>query len=289
MKTLIVGASGQLGLELQATRPDSTELICATREQLDICDQAAVLEYVSALMPDLIINAAAYTAVDGAETKPDLAVQINAEAPGYLARAAERTGARLLHVSTDFVFDGESDQPYQPGHEPRPLGVYGHSKLAGECRVREVLPLGSVVLRTSWLYSAHGGNFVKTMLRLMAEREELGVVNDQVGAPTWARGLAETLWAFKDHADAHGIYHWTDGGSCSWYEFACAIQAEAKALGLLENAASINPIASSEYPTPAQRPLYSVLNCGSTENLLGITRADWRSQLVLMLRELKKS
>jgi len=287
MKTLIVGAGGQLGQELQQTCPPGVELFSADREELDICDQAAVLEYVAALMPALVINAAAYTAVDGAETKPDLAVEVNAEAPGYLARAVERTGGRLLHVSTDFVFDGQAREPYSPRQEPRPLGVYGHSKLAGECRVQEILPTSSVILRTAWVYSASGANFVKTMLRLMNERDELGVVDDQVGAPTWARGLAATLWRFAGVPEARGIYHWTDAGSCSWYEFACAIYAEGRASGLLARDVQINPIPTSEYPTPAQRPAYSVLDCSSTQELLGLERDDWRSQLSAMLKEVK--
>lgn len=289
MKTLIVGANGQLGQELQHTRPPDIELFTADREALNICDQGAVLDHVAALMPAVIINCAAYTAVDGAETKPDLAVEVNAEGPGYLARAAERVGARLLHVSTDFVFDGAGETPYEPRSEPRPLGVYGHSKLAGERRVQEILPLDSVILRTAWLYSAHGTNFVKTMLRLMGERDELGVVDDQVGAPTWARGLAGALWAFTELPDAHGIYHWTDGGSCSWYEFACAIYAEGRSLGLLENEVHINPIPGSEYPTPAQRPAYSVLDCRTTEEVLGQERHAWRAQLTAMLKEVETS
>ena len=287
MKTLILGAHGQLGQELQHTRPPHVEVFTADREELDIRDQGAVLEYVAALMPELIINCAAYTAVDGAETKPDLAVEINAEGPGYVARAVERVGARLLHLSTDFVFDGQAEKPYEPRHEPRPLGVYGHSKLAGERRVQEILPLDSVILRTAWLYSAFGANFVKTMLRLMGERDELGVVNDQVGAPTWARGLAVALWGFTEHPDTHGIYHWTDGGSCSWYEFACAIYDEGRSLGLLEREVEITPIPTSEYATPAQRPAYSVLDCSSTDELLGLERSDWRSQLAGMLKEVE--
>ena len=288
MKALVTGANGQLGYELRRTVPDACQALFTTRQDIEICDQEAVLEFVSDAQPDIIINAAAYTAVDGAETKPDLAVAVNAEAPGYLARAAERCGARLIHVSTDFVFDGQASDPYTPRDETRPLGVYGHSKLAGECRVREILPLASMVVRTAWLYSAHGNNFVKTMLRLMAERDELRVVDDQVGSPTWARGLAEAIWALAPHEEAHGIYHWTDSGRCSWHGFACEIQSRALELGLLDRAIEIEAIPTSEYPTPAQRPAFSVLDLEALESLLGRKAHPWQAQLQGMLQELRE-
>ncbi len=287
MKTLILGAGGQLGRELQLSRPDGVDMVAATRAELDIRAQDAVLAFVAECRPEVIINAAAYTAVDGAESKPDVAVAINAEGPGYLARAAERCGARLLQLSTDFVFDGEASEPYRPRADTRPLGVYGHSKLAGECRVREILPMRSLVLRTAWVYSRFGHNFVKTMLRLMAERDSLRVVDDQVGAPTWAAGLARTLWDLLDHPKAHGIYHWTDGGRCSWYAFACEIQSRALALGLLDREIDIEPIPSGEYPTPARRPAFSVLDLGGTEALLGRQAVPWETQLQAMLEDLE--
>ena len=285
MRVLITGAGGQLGYELQRSCPAEVELHCLDRAALDITLPEAVLDQVAAAAPDLVINAAAYTAVDGAETKPDLAVAVNAEGPGLLARAAAGAGARLIHVSTDFVFDGSAQQAYGPRDETRPLGVYGHSKLAGECRVREVLP-HSTVVRTSWLYSAHGANFVKTMLKLMAERDALRVVDDQVGAPTWAYGLAQALWGFAGNDSAHGIYHWTDAGSCSWYEFACAIQQLGLELGLLGREIPIEAISTAEYPTPAQRPAFSVLDCSAAEAALERQRLPWRDQLHAMLQEL---
>ena len=289
MKVLLTGAGGQLGREIQIACPEGVQLLAITRAELDISQQDTVLDFVEEHRPDVIINAAAYTAVDGAESKPDLAVDINAEGPGFLARAAERLDARLLHVSTDFVFDGESAQPYRPNDETRPLGAYGHSKLAGECRVREILPTRSVVLRTAWVYSRFGGNFVKTMLKLMAERDQLRVVDDQIGAPTWARGLAQVLWSLTEHPEAHGIYHWTDGGRCSWYDFASAIQAQALELGLLQNSISIEPIPSSEYPTPATRPAFSVLDLSKTEALLQRESVPWQQQLRDMLEDLKNN
>lgn len=288
MRCLIPGAGGQVGQELQRVCPPGFELIAASRNELDVSDASAVLQFVTDCKPDVIINAAAYTAVDGAEAKPDLAVEINAEGPGFLARAAERNSARLIHVSTDFVFDGRSEEPYTPRAETRPLSVYGHSKLAGECRVREILPLGSVIVRTAWVYSRFGNNFVKTMLRLMAERDGLRVVDDQVGAPTWARGLAEVLWAFAERPEVHGIYHWTDAGRCSWHEFACEIQTRAIALGLLDREIGIEPIPTSEYPTPAQRPAFSVLDLSTTESLLQRRAEPWQTRLQSMLNELKE-
>ena len=287
MKVLITGAGGQLGRELVLSCPPGIDLVTATRAELDVSSRDAVLGLVEQERPEVIINAAAYTAVDGAESKPDLAVQVNAEGPGCLARAAQRCDARLLHISTDFVFDGEAVEPYRPRDDTHPLGVYGHSKLAGECRVREILPTRSVVLRTAWVYSRFGGNFVKTMLRLLAERDELRVVEDQVGAPTWARGLAQVLWAFLDYPTAHGIYHWTDAGRCSWHQFAEEIQSRALALGLLEREIEIEPIPTSEYPTPATRPAFSVLDLSATEALLGRPATAWQDQLQAMLEDLK--
>lgn len=286
MKTLILGVAGQLGQELLRSCPADVDCVGLDRTQLDISDRAAVLTAVEKEQPGLIINAAAYTAVDGAETRADHAVAVNGEGPEHLAYAADQVGSRLLQVSTDFVFDGTATKPYSPQQEPRPLGVYGHSKLAGERRVQAIMPLQSLVLRTSWVYSAHGNNFVKTMLKLMNERKELSVVSDQVGAPTWARGLAEALWQFGEREQAHGIYHWTDAGSCSWYEFACAIHEEAVALGLAPADVKIRPIPTEEYPTPAQRPAYSVLDCSATWEKLGRAGLPWRQQLVSMLQEL---
>ncbi|MCZ6829138.1 MAG: dTDP-4-dehydrorhamnose reductase [Gammaproteobacteria bacterium] len=288
MKVLIAGAQGQLGQELQRLCPSRIDCLPVGRAELDITSRAGVLECVRELQPQVIINTAAYTAVDGAEAKPDLAVEVNAEGTANLAMAAQCIGARVLHVSTDFVFDGAADTPYPSDHETRPLGVYGHSKLAGENRLQQILPLDSVVVRTAWLYSALGENFVKTMLRLMSEREQLRVVADQVGAPTWARGLAAVLWQLLDYPAAHGIYHWTDNGSCSWYEFACAIYAEGHKLGLLEREVQIDAITTEDHPTPAQRPCYSVLDCKKIHNLLGIGGENWRPQLAAMLGELAR-
>ena len=284
MRVLLTGAAGQLGVELRRTCPQGVELRALDRAALDISDRDRVLQAVTDWQPALLINAAAYNAVDDAESKPDQALAINAEAPGYLATAAARQQAQFIHLSTDYVFDGSADTPYPPHHQTRPLGVYGHSKLAGECRVRELMP-HCTVIRTAWVYASHGNNFVRTMLKLMAQRDRLRVVADQRSAPTWARGLAQALWQFSALA-SHGIYHWTDAGACSRYQFACAIQREALELGLLSRAIPIEPIAASEYPSPAARPTCSVLDCSASERLLGQRRRDWRAQLRDMLLEL---
>ncbi len=287
-KVLITGAAGQLGRELLRTMPEGVECIAATREILDIADAAQVRALVRRERPGLIINAAAYTAVDKAESEQELAAAINVNGAANLATACAENESRLIHVSTDFVFDGTSSTPYLPDAPTSPLGEYGRSKLAGEQAVVAGLP-SALIMRTAWVYSAFGGNFVKTMLRLMAEREELSVVADQVGTPTWARGLADALWLAADQSDLQGLYHWTDAGVCSWYDFAVAIAEEALEIGLLQRMPRIHPIPGSAYPTPAARPAFSVLDKNSTWAVLKTESLHWRSQLRSMLKELKES
>ena len=283
-KVLVCGAAGQLGRELQQCAPDGIEVIARARSALDITDANAVEAILDEHNVRGIINAAAYTAVDQAETDAAAVQAINAHAPGLLANACAARGLRILHVSTDFVFDGAQGRPYRPDDATNPLGVYGASKLAGE---QAVLDSGAdaIVLRTGWVYSRHGGNFVKTMLRLMAERDQLGIVEDQVGTPTWAQGLAKTCWALLAIPEAMGIYHWSDAGACSWYDFACAIQAQGLERGLLTRAATLTPIPAANYPTPAQRPAYSVLDKSSTRALLGYSGAHWQDSLAAMLND----
>ena len=287
-KVLITGAAGQLGRELLRSVPEGVECIAATREILDIADAAQVRALVRRERPGLIINAAAYTAVDKAESEQELAAAINVNGATNLATACAENESRLIHVSTDFVFDGTSSTPYLPDAPTSPLGEYGRSKLAGEQAVVAGLP-SALIMRTAWVYSAFGGNFVKTMLRLMAEREELSVVADQVGTPTWARGLADALWLAADQSDLQGLYHWTDAGVCSWYDFAVAIAEEALEIGLLQRMPRIHPIPGSAYPTPAARPAFSVLDKNSTWAVLKTESLHWRSQLRSMLKELKES
>ena len=288
MKVLITGAGGQVGWELQRTVSTDIEITALHRVELDIADQAAVMSVIKELQPDLVINAAAYTAVDKAEEEVDRAYKVNVDGAANIARAVEDCSARLIHISTDFVFDGTGTKPYLPGDEPKPSGVYGASKLQGERAVMTETSGRAVILRTAWIYSVHGSNFVKTMLRLMAEREELGVVDDQVGTPTWAKELAKTIWLIAGKTDMQGTYHWTDDGKASWYDFALAIQEEAYGLGLLQKTIPIKPIKTEEYPTPARRPAYSVLDKTSTLEALDCKAPHWRKSLIKMLIELKE-
>ncbi|MBJ6610052.1 MAG: dTDP-4-dehydrorhamnose reductase [Candidatus Thiothrix moscowensis] len=286
MKILITGANGQLGSELQATCPAHVTLIPTDHESLDITQPQQVNTVLDAHQPDAIINAAAYTAVDKAESETELVYAINHHAAATLAQAASQRNIYLLHVSTDFVFDGLQSSPYLPEAATQPLGVYGASKLAGEQAVQTLCP-STAIVRTSWLYSAYGNNFVKTMLRLMAERDSLGVVADQSGTPTWTHTLATTLWSFIAQKP-QGIFHCSDQGVASWYDFAIAIQEEALALGLLNKAVPVKPLRTVEYPTPARRPAYSVMDKRTTETLLGYTFPHWRVSLRQMLTELKQ-
>ena len=288
MKVLITGAGGQVGWELQRTVSTGIEITALHRVELDIADQAAVMSVIKELQPDLVINAAAYTAVDKAEEEVDRAYKVNVDGAANIARAVEGCSARLIHISTDFVFDGTGTKPYLPGDEPKPSGVYGASKLQGERAVMTETSGRAVILRTAWVYSVHGSNFVKTMLRLMAEREELGVVDDQVGTPTWAKELAKTIWLIAGKTDMQGTYHWTDDGKASWYDFALAIQEEAYGLGLLLKTIPIKPLKTEEYPTPARRPAYSVLDKTSTLEALDCKAPHWRKSLIKMLIELKE-
>jgi dTDP-4-dehydrorhamnose reductase len=286
-KVLVVGAGGQLGQELQRTVPPDVECVPMTRAQLDIADASNVAECFSKNAPQLVVNAAAYTAVDTAESEPEAAHRGNAEGPAVLAQSCAKAGVRLIHISTDFVFDGSSSQPYKPEAVTSPLGEYGRSKLAGELAVKSALP-EALVFRTGWVYSSFGGNFVKTMLRLMSERDELAVVSDQVGTPTWAQGLAVAVWAAAARPELSGTYHWSDAGVCSWYDFATAICEEALALGLLSRAVKIRPITADQYPTPAQRPAYSVLDKTSSWRDFALEGVHWRGQLRAMLKDFKE-
>jgi dTDP-4-dehydrorhamnose reductase len=281
-RVLIVGAGGQLGRELIRTAPDGVEITARSRAELDISDAAAVSAVMGEISPAAIINAAAYTAVDKAESEPDAAYAVNRDDAANLAKASRETGCRLVQISTDFVFDGNRSSPYRPTDTANPLGVYGASKLAGEQAVQDILGDQALIVRTAWVYSRQGGNFVNTMLRLMGERESVRVVSDQVGTPTWARGLAEAIWRAVG-LGLRGIHHWTDAGVASWYDFAVAIQEEALAVGLLERSIDIHPIRAVDYPTPAMRPPYSVLDKSETWKALGYEAEHWRVALRKML------
>lgn len=282
MKALVTGVGGQLGRALLSTAPEGWTCVALDRAALDLGDADAIARIVETEQPDLVLNAAAYTAVDKAESEPELANAINASAPGAFARALAGSGKRLVQVSTDFVFDGASGHGYRPGNARNPQSVYGASKAAGEDAAGD----DAIIVRTSWVYAAGGANFVRTMLRLMRGREELRVVADQIGSPTWATGLARTLWGLAA-TDRPGIYHHRDAGVASWYDFAVAIAEEAHALGLIARVPAIVPIATSDYPTPAKRPSFSVLDVSGTRSLLGDAHVHWSTNLKTMLNEEK--
>ena len=283
MRVLVLGG-GQIAKAVAAGAPAQHEVAIRTHAQLDIVDQDALASELLKFKADWIVNAAAYTAVDLAEDEPAKAIAVNDTAVASLVRAAATAQSKLLHLSTDFVFDGESKHAYLPLDPTNPLSIYGVSKLGGE---RHVIAGAGIVLRTSWVYAAEGKNFVLTMLRLMREKDQVNVVCDQIGAPTWAASAAAAIWGLLDAEAVPGIYHWADLGVASWYDFAVAIQDEALARGLLPRAKPILPIYSSEYPTKAQRPAFSVLDSAATRSLLKLPATHWRHNLRMMLDELR--
>ena len=284
-KILLTGADGQLGYELQRSKPDHINLLATDVSDLDITDWESVEAYCKEHQPDLIINAAAYTAVDKAEEDKELAFAINQLGAKNLATAAKNLDCRMIQISTDFVFSDQKSSPYLPYDDPAPVSVYGESKHAGENEILTILGQRGLVIRTAWLYSTHGNNFVKTMLKLMNEREELGIVADQVGTPTWAATLAKTTWKLTT-TDTYGILHCADNGVASWYDFAIAIHDAGLAKGLIEKPITINAIRTQDYPTPATRPTYSVMDKTTTEQLLGTKLPHWQTSLQQMLNEL---
>jgi dTDP-4-dehydrorhamnose reductase len=281
----MVLGGGQVASAVAATRPPDLELIAKPRAELDIGNAAALEQAISSLKPAWIVNAAAYTQVDLAEDQPAEAKAVNDTAVGVMARAAAAHGSRLLHLSTDFVFDGDSSHAYLPGDATHPLSVYGRTKRDGESHVTDAC--GGIVLRTAWVYASTGKNFVLTMLRLMKQKTELSVVCDQIGAPTWATGLARAIWGLMAAKAPPGIHHWTDLGVASWYDFAVAIQEEALAAGLLHRLIPIYPIASAQYPTKATRPRFSVLDTTHTRAAIPTEALHWRQNLRTMLHELR--
>lgn len=286
MRVLVLGGGGQVAQAVAKAAPAQHQVLIKTRADLDIADAGAVATLLADSEFDWIVNAAAYTAVDQAEGQGDRAFAVNDTAVGLLATAAARADCRLLHISTDFVFDGRTSRAYLPSDPPNPLSIYGRSKLGGENRVRGAGGDG-LVLRSSWVYAAAGRNFVLTMLRLMRELAEVRVVCDQIGAPTWAASLAGAIWGLIESAAPGGIYHWTDLGVASWYDFAVAIQDEALIRGLLSRSVPIVPIATGDYPTPARRPAFSLLNTDSTRALVSIPAQHWRHNLRKMMDELR--
>lgn len=256
-KVLVIGM-GQVGLCLRDTQPENVIAHYLDRSQLDITDEKRVHEVIKDLQPDCVINAAAYTAVDKAEDEPELAFAVNEHGAKNIAAACELDGARMIHISTDFVFDGKKQAPYTPEDAPNPLNVYGASKLAGEKTVLGESK-GALVVRTSWVFSHYGHNFSKTMLRLMADGKSLNIVNDQIGSPTSARSLAKYLWKLSDSSSINGIQHFSNTGYCSWYDFAKEIGQSGLDVGLLDSQSSCSPIKSEEFPQKAVRPRYSIM------------------------------
>jgi dTDP-4-dehydrorhamnose reductase len=287
VKVVLTGARGQVGRATIRSKPAWADLSALTHEELDVSDPVQVSARLLELRPQLIINAAAYTAVDAAESDEARASAVNEGGPRALAEVAKALGARLLHLSTDYVFDGERARPYSPQHDTRPLGAYGRTKLAGEVAVRTTHPHGSIVLRTSWVYAQEGKNFLRTMLRLMAEKGSVRVVADQIGAPTAADSIAEVLWRMAEHAELRGLYHWADAGAASWYDFAVAIAEEAQALGKLRGPVVVTPIPTEDYPTAARRPAFSLLDTRETTQALGLTPLHWRVWLRRVLGEMQ--
>ena len=282
-RILLTGAHGQLG---NAFRTCFTESELANEwtlqetdiNELDLTSNQSVLSFLASCAPSVIVNCAGYTAVDKAEQEVELAKKVNDNAVGYITKWACINFCRVIHISTDFVFDGNKSEPYLPSDQPNPIGVYGRTKLAGE---KHVLELGSrgVIVRTSWLYSEFRSNFVKTMIDLMNKKSELGIVNDQIGSPTSAHSLSRLLIKVIEHENFNGILHWSDGASVSWFEFAMEIQRQAFNLGLLKTKIPLKPIKTEQYPTPAKRPKYSVLERNCSMEPFNVAIKNWKDEL----------
>lgn len=294
-KILLTGKDGQVGWELQRSLATVGDVTAVGRRQLDLSDPDSVRKLIRDIRPDVIVNAAAYTAVDKAESEPDLAMAVNGIAPGVMAEEAKRLHASMVHYSTDYVFDGTKKQPYVEGDAPKPLNVYGQTKLAGE-RAIQATGVPHLILRTSWIYGARGKNFLLTILRLAREKSELKIVDDQIGAPTWSRMLAEVTAQmltrhyspasrrFSDITDISGLYHVVSGGSVSWCGFA------RKILEIVSSHAShplpkLNPITTAEYPLPAKRPQNSILSTEKFEHACGLAMPSWDESLIMCMDE----
>lgn len=284
-RVLVTGAGGQLGRALQAAAPSAWEVVALDSRMLDITLRDEVDATFRRVQPTLVLNAAAFTNVDAAETDSERAHAVNAQGPANLAIASAMHGARMVHVSTDFVFDGTSATPYEINDAVNPISVYGSTKHEGDQAVLSLAPGGAVV-RTAWVYGGAGVNFVTRMLALMAERSSLKVVKDQVGSPTWTRSLALALWRVAEMPTITGTHHWVDAGAVSRFEFAVAIMNEAIHLGLLSRPLELIPVSTAEYHTLAARPAYSVLSTKYTSHVIGLVPDHWRENLRRALGEI---
>ena len=282
MNILVTGANGQLGNEMQVLARENLQhtYFFTDVQELDICDEQAVYAYVSEHKIDIIVNCAAYTAVDKAEDNVELCDKLNNIAPGYLARAAQANGAAMIQVSTDYVFDGTAHIPYTEEEPTCPASVYGSTKLAGEQNVMDHCEK-AMVIRTAWLYSIYGNNFVKTMIRLGQERDSLGVIFDQIGTPTYANDLAQAIFAAINKGVVRGIYHFSDEGVCSWYDFTIAIH---RLAGIAS--CKVKPLHTTDYPAKAPRPHYSVLDKTKIKDTFGIEIPHWEESLKRCINQL---
>ncbi len=294
MKVLLTGANGQLGTAIQSTKPKDVNLISSNRNTFDLTSKLECEKFLKVVKPDFILNAAAYTAVDKAESEKDLAFKINAQAPKNFAELANDLGFKLLHISTDFVFNGNQNTPYKIHQSRSPIGIYGYTKASGEEFIEKIIrnPNDGLILRTSWLMAPVGKNFALTMLKLMSERKELKVVCDQVGGPTMTHNLAEYCWKVIDLSHRGEkipqILHYSNSGVASWYDIAESIKEIGLNLGILKKNINIIPIKSIDYPTPAKRPSYSVLDCFSSLDVLNLKSSiHWRKALEEVLQSYK--
>ena len=283
MNILVTGANGQLGNEMQVLARENLQhtYFFTDVQELDICDEQAVYAYVSEHKIDIIVNCAAYTAVDKAEDNVELCDKLNNIAPGYLARAAQANGAAMIQVSTDYVFDGTAHIPYTEEEPTCPASVYGSTKLAGEQNVMDHCEK-AMVIRTAWLYSIYGNNFVKTMIRLGQERDSLGVIFDQIGTPTYANDLTQAIFAAINKGVVRGIYHFSDEGVCSWYDFTIAIH---RLAGIAS--CKVKPLHTADYPAKAPRPHYSVLDKTKIKDTFGIEIPHWEESLKRCINQLR--
>lgn len=286
MNIIVIGHNGQLAWELAQLTNKNNTITCLGRNNIDIFCLESIASTLKKHNAHAVINACAYTAVDQAETDEKNAYQLNSDAVQNLAQACKDLSLHLVHVSTDFVFNGDKGSPYLTDDPIEPLGIYGASKAQGELAISNTIPQQSCIIRTSWVYSTHGNNFVKTMLKLMADKPELSVISDQIGSPTYAKSLAK-ICLLAAEKKICGIHHWTDAGVASWYDFAVAIQEIAIDKGILSRPIPIKPIRTIDYPTPAARPSYSVLDKTSCNTVFAdLPLIHWRTQLSKMMAEL---